>query len=721
MRAHRQIPGTTNPRVERVLWVSPNCESLVLIPVYDHKALPRFVETREIQSEIQRADCRVIELDPFAELQKPEELIPEMHRLRRDRAFKVLEPLLALPMPELFKPEVRGPIVRRIHCGSAISKRTIYFELRRFLQAGMRKNALLPRYDRCGGRGKERACSDRKRGRPSAVRLSTNLGQGVNVDPDIRDKFRRGIKAFYENSKSSGKHTFVEAYQLTLQNYFHKGYRMQNGVRIPVLPPVDELPTFRQFRYWYQKERDPSRALIAREGERRFNLRRRAILGDSTQMAFGPGSIFQIDATTADLYLVSSLDRKRIVGLPTLYLCVDVFSRLITGFAALIQPPSYLAAALALENAASDKQEYCKGIGLTISPDDWPCQHLPECLVADRGELEGPMADNIVNSLHVRLSNTAPYRADWKAIVERSFRTVNDQMLHWMPGAVDKNYERGQRDYRLDAVLDLREFRQLMVCFILEHNRRRIEGYRLDQYMIGDQLEPRPSVLWNWGIRNRSGHLRTMDPDTLRRNLLPRDQATVTARGIRFQGLFYVCERALTEQWFVKARERGTWKVDVAYDPRDVETLFLCVKGVPRPETCQLVAAEERFKGRPWIDVEDHFRSQDQGKELAATSDQQATAEFRARIESIVSQAQENTAAARDGRQSKRARIKGIRANRQAERAHDEAQSILRDKETIVPLPTPVHQGQTNADSYVPPASPLDQLKLLRDRQWEES
>src|SRR5207249_2379993 len=147
---------------------------------------------------------------------------------------------------------------------------------------------------------------------------------------------------------------------------------------------------------------------------------------------------------------VSSLDRKRIVGRPTLYLCIDVFSRLIVGFAALIQPPSYMAAALALENAATDKQRFCASLGIPISPDDWPCQHLPECLIADRGELEGPMADNIVNSLHVRVSNTAPYRADWKAIVERSFRTVNDQVLHWMPGAVDKNYERGQRDYRLD-------------------------------------------------------------------------------------------------------------------------------------------------------------------------------------------------------------------------------------------------------------------------------
>lgn len=40
----------------------------------------------------------------------------------------------------------------------------------------------------------------------------------------------------------------------------------------------------------------------------------RGILGTSTAEVIGPGSRWQIDATIADVYLVSRTDRRRIVG-----------------------------------------------------------------------------------------------------------------------------------------------------------------------------------------------------------------------------------------------------------------------------------------------------------------------------------------------------------------------------------------------------------------------
>lgn len=46
----------------------------------------------------------------------------------------------------------------------------------------------------------------------------------------------------------------------------------------------------------------------------------------------GPGSRYEIDATIADIYLVSDSDRACIVGRPTIYFVVDVFSRMVVGF-----------------------------------------------------------------------------------------------------------------------------------------------------------------------------------------------------------------------------------------------------------------------------------------------------------------------------------------------------------------------------------------------------
>ncbi|MBW4573588.1 MAG: hypothetical protein KME31_38255 [Tolypothrix carrinoi HA7290-LM1] len=57
----------------------------------------------------------------------------------------------------------------------------------------------------------------------------------------------------------------------------------------------------------------------------------------------------------------SAINRSWIIGRPTLYLVIDVFSRLIVGFIVTLEPPSWLGAMLALENATADKVFFCQG------------------------------------------------------------------------------------------------------------------------------------------------------------------------------------------------------------------------------------------------------------------------------------------------------------------------------------------------------------------------
>lgn len=213
--------------------------------------------------------------------------------------------------------------------------------------------------------------------------------------------------------------------------------------------------------------------LQAREGKWRYNTRYRPVLGNSTLEAFGPGSIFQVDATIADISLRGNLDSSLLIGRPTLYLVIDVFTRLICGFAVTLDPPSWVGAMLALENTAMDKVEFCQSFNMEISEYEWPCKHLPEILVADRGEFESYTSNTLIDNLHMRVDNTAPYRADMKGIIERTFRWFNDEEIHWLPGAVNQIPERGERDYRLDGILSLDAFRELMVIFILDHNNNR--------------------------------------------------------------------------------------------------------------------------------------------------------------------------------------------------------------------------------------------------------
>lgn len=228
----------------------------------------------------------------------------------------------------------------------------IYRYLRKYWRGGQTKNALLPDFDRRGAKGQERSVTHRKRGRPPKRILVEPEQIGVNVDAIIKEKLRRGAKLYYENAKAR---TLRDAYQLTLEHLFNRGFEKKGSLLVPVLPPMCELPTFGQFRYWYEKEHDTESAIRRKKGNRHFDLKVRPVLGDSTKMAQGPGAIYQIDATVADVYLVSSFNRSRIIGRPVVYIVEDVFCRMITGLYVGLEGPSWLGAMSAIENAASEK------------------------------------------------------------------------------------------------------------------------------------------------------------------------------------------------------------------------------------------------------------------------------------------------------------------------------------------------------------------------------
>ncbi|MEM1309815.1 MAG: transposase [Cyanobacteria bacterium P01_H01_bin.153] len=712
-------------RTDRILWLDASTVDVVLINVQDAKALPVWQKVKDIELAIEAGEACTPTVDPYTPQLLPEEAIPEKHRQRRNAAWDIIAPLVEDHTDDLFFPQRRGALLKTAQARTGCSKVTLYKHLRRYWQGGQTKNALLPHFNKCGAPGKAREAKGHKRGRPSKLTTVTQLPTGINIDEAIRAKFQRGIRLFYENPK---ERSLADAYQRTLEKFFHKGYeRLPDGTLVPVLPPAHELPTLGQFRYWYEKERDPTQALSSRKGQRRYNLSHREVLGDSTQMAFGPGSVYQIDATIGDVYLVSSLDRNRIIGRPVIYVVIDVFSRLIAGISVSLEGPSWLGAMAALENTATDKVAYCRDYDIPITEADWPSSNIPETILADRGEFEGYNADNLVNALRIRISNTPPYRADWKGIVERNFQLSNDKFIHWVPGAVYKPRERGTSDYRLDATLDLHEFRKLMILSVLDHNRDHyMEWYRFDEFMIQDRVEPYPIDLWNWGIQNRAGHLRTVDPDTLRLNLLPSKTASVTHRGIRFQNLYYTCDLALKEQWFIKARERGNWRIPIAYDPRKLDVIYLRLDNHQHLERCQLVDAERTMRGRDWYEIRDNQELRQQTAQLARSRKQQAQARFHAQVDRIVEEAQTKTSEAQTG-QSKRARVQGIRDNRRQEKElerHQQAWDLGAKQKPTKPadvLPILPGDPPDRTDEYhAPPRHQIEKLRQLRKRRFQE-
>jgi hypothetical protein len=621
---------------------------------------------------------------------------------------------------DMYSPEKRGMLIKQAIQKTGRSKTYVYDSLRLFWKSGQTKNGLFPHYYRSGARGKTRRNYAKKRGAPRKRASVVGLSQGVNVSEEIRAKFHRGHKLFYE-IKENKKRPLRHAYNWTLEHIFNQGYKQkENGTLSPILPSDSECPTFRQFKYWVSQDIDPIRSMRTRVGRRHFNLRLREILGDSTSMAFGPGSLVQVDATIGDIYLVHHLNRRRIIGRPVIYVLIDVFSRLIMGIAITLEGPSWLGAALALDNMATDKVALCSTFDFSIAQYQWPSHHLPEAILADGGELKGYNSVNLVDSLNIRTHNAAPFRADWKGIVERNFRRFNEKFIKWTPGAVYTPHERGDSDYRLDACLTMREFTRLMISCVLHHNNEhRMDWYNMDEFMIADNVDPYPIDLWKYGIQNRTGHLRQPHQNILRLNLLPRGEASITPRGLLFEGLQYDNQRFRQEGRYTLARMGNSEKVVVVYDPRSLKKIYLPYSDGRALEPCYLHENEQAFWECNYYERLDYLEVQEQKAIAAEPRSRQSRADFNAEAERIVAQAKEMTTAAWVGvEQSRRSRLQGIRDNRRDARSLEREAGVwdLTKDDPLVPNNDSevFQQPLQDDDEYIPAPIKID---ILRTRK----
>jgi hypothetical protein len=549
----------------RVLWVSPSADALVAIDVDAKRDLPQWKKRSEWESLHARNELEFVVDDPYIRL-PVEASIREASRKRRDRAWACISSLVS-DEPRIFVSDSRSEMVARAAAENNVHSDTVRNWLLDYWKRGMTRNALLGDWDKCGNAGKDKASGPRKRGRPRTIRPGT----GMNTGEAERRIFEVAIKNYFLcNAKAS-----LRSAWRTMLRKFYSECVAEEGKRLLLLD-VDHIPTYRAFYYWYCKRRDLKREVDARKGRKFWEKTLRPLLGNSTHEAIGPGFRYQIDATIADVYLVSKANAKDIIGRPVLYVVIDVWSRMIVGIYVGIERASWTSALMALLNAGSNKVDFCAQYEISIEAEQWPCESLSSVILGDRGELESTLAERLTNVLNVTVENTPPYRPDWKGIVERQFRTIHVKFAPFVDGYIEVDFqERGGHDYRLDATLTLDDFTRVIIHSVLDHNASVIDGYPMTVEMSRGGVPPIPNELWKWGIKRRSGALRTYSRDLLRFALMHTSRASVTESGIKFESRLYTCAYALERGWLSKARRDESWEVDVSYDLRNLDEILL--------------------------------------------------------------------------------------------------------------------------------------------------
>lgn len=718
------------PAVERVLAIFPDYEEVAVINIFDPKAFVTIRKKNELLYAFQSNSLKVLYDDPFNFLVKSEETISLKHKTYRDKIWNEIEELIILDdKGELLYHWKRGPYFREFSKKTGISITTLYARFRKYWQSGRRKNAFLPKFSNCGKRGRMRLLKSSeneskvvKLGRKTVSQKHAEKqgkASGLRMTEVDYAHFQKGLKKYYNSTE---RITLKQTYKYIIADFYKSGYEIVNGVSVPIILPPESRPTFEQFRYWYDTYVNQHHTKKSRLGEREYNLTSRELLDNSTTMASCPGDLYQIDATIADIYLVSARDRTKIVGRPVVYWCGDVFARPITGFAVLMEGPSWVGAMVALDNVVTDKVQFCAEYEIPISHEDWPCKGLPRCLLADRGEFISYNADTLVNAFGMTVQNTASWRADWKGIIERHFGIANEKFIKFIPGYVPHRFpRRGDKDYKLDAVLTIDEFRKLLICYILDFNSNHyLETYPKTPAMVADQVTPYPLDLWNWGIENSGCGLLAITQEIARPNLLPRKQVTVTQRGIHFENqLYYTCDLAMRENWFSATSKRMGRKVDVAFDPRTTKRIYLILNNGNSLEVCTPTKASELLNNLDLYDAQNYFALEREAIKKEETRLLQSSAKNRAIREAIVGEAIKKTRAAQQAVHiSKTARKKGIRENRAIEKQNERDKDawLLGDNQASSKYPE--HKDDSASD-YVPRRSKVSDIRSARNKKWE--
>lgn len=434
--------------------------------------------------------------------------------------------------------------------------------------------------------------------------LGTHPGRELQKRPD----FDWAIQHIYYSAK---KMSLRATYEMMLVRRYTDG----NGQL------QKDAPSWHSFqRYFYSNDyhKKPEK-IISREGLSHYQRNYRPAFGSAAEWRPQPGA-FQMDATEADVYLVSHFDRSTIVGRPYIYMAVDTATQLIVGIYTGLEAGE-VATLKTLENAAMNKVQFCRQHGIEITPEQWPNNGIPTEIITDRGrDFCSERIKGFCARYGVEMQSLPPFRPDQKSSVEKTFDLLQARYKPLLRGkgvVEDDAQERWATDYRTQAVLNLVEFTSIVIQCVLYLNAGRILS-----------SGKTPAQAW----AEASPSLLTVDIDELHCFTLPRTVAKLTRKGIAYNGMTYIPDTS--------AQLCISEKYEIAYDPSDSSAIFIC-------ENNQFLRANlssnfDQFQGLSWSEIQSLKKAQRRERQTARQSEIAASvASFQA-VRSIIQVAEQH-------------------------------------------------------------------------------
>lgn len=714
-------------RRERVLRLFSDWREWVTILLGTRRLKLKRYDANELQTALDRGVVKLLDHDPMLApySNTPDDQIPESFLRVRNRRWRRVGGVFTNTriLDEACRPE----LIKSVGPPGAV-----YRLLTRYLQYGQTQNALLGGYDRCGARGQPRVIALNSRRRP------VNAPRSLDATEAIRDVFERWLTEKYDKKKKPSLHNI---FILMSGSEWSCGYELnKDGQRVSKLLPDDQRPTEDQFRYYFNHHHDSEKSAEQRMGAIMAARAVKVRDMDTRHLAFGPNSLWMGDGMDSRVYVregdeeptegtrstqeteLSIIDEDNpllILGAAKIYALGDVFTGAILIAYATLEEESYESIKTAFELATCDKVAYCKQHGIAIEEHEWPFRHLPDAVMTDRGPLRGKMGDHLSKSFGIEVQTTAPYRPDLKGFIERTNRTIRQGLLSSLPGAARGRRKPGEEDPRLQTALTLKELNALLITATLYHNNfRRRRNYPITPEMRRDGVQPYPIQLWRWGARRRSGVMKMLPQDLIRQKLLPRATASMTEQGLYFDKLYYGCKATFFHAMRFRAKHRGAQAVEIAYDPRLVDVVYLLRDCGREFVLCELKGGSDRFKGRTWAEVKELLKVEKSEGTSARTRDDQGAFACQSIADRIVKNAVARASKLRRPH-SKSAQVAGIREKRKSAKIRNRVAAARRAHGHGKAAPKPQDHRAKVAHSSAPLTRRRKRFVQTFNRLWK--
>lgn len=314
-------------------------------------------------------------------------------------------------------------------------------------------------------------------------------------------------------------------------------FAKENGIETYV-----KFPSLRTLRRRVEAA-NPAHALNNRHG----NTKSKRILRAAGKSISSQRALYAVEADGNILDILAVTDDEEVIGRPYLTVLIDRYSRCILAFTLSHIPFSALTLLNTLKHAYNQ------------------CNELPggkiERLIVDNGsDYISDSVRNLCSYAGTSIEYCPPRNPNSKPFVERFFRTLNDQLVHALPGSTFSNpLQRGEYNSEEHACMTLDEIKTLIKNFIDIYHRT---------YHLG--LKDVPRAMWE---QSRNKHrITTYDAQTIDAQAKKVIQVKITKGRVGFRGYTWY-SHALTRIEHEMHAKGEKFKVKVLIDELDISSV----------------------------------------------------------------------------------------------------------------------------------------------------